>query len=169
MPRGRTDRSKSDDRDQEVGLGPHAFGRNTRTLLLLSFGGGLAAALGVAALVAAAGPEERFLATLLAFGFSFWLPFSALLWVLLVDRGTMRDAPRNVEDSVEYRWSERASAGVFRDMLVLLGAGAAVLSVLEVAIDLTLRWPLHLVLAGLVVLAMVDFGIRMQLSKRAEG
>lgn len=136
---------------------------------MLSFGGGLAAALGVAALVAAAGPEERFLATLLAFGFSFWLPFSALLWVLLVDRGTMRDAPRNVEDSVEYRWSERASAGVFRDMLVLLGAGAAVLSVLEVAIDLTLRWPLHLVLAGLVVLAMVDFGIRMQLSKRAEG
>lgn len=144
-------------------------GGNTRTLLLLSFGGGLAAALGVAALVAAAGPEERFPATLLAFGFSFWLPFSALLWVLLVDRGTMRDAPRNVEDSVEYRWSERASAGVFRDMLVLLGAGAAVLSVLEVAIDLTLRWPLHLVLAGLVVLAMVDFGIRMQLSKRAEG
>ena len=144
-------------------------GGNTRTLLLLSFGGGLAAALGVAALVAAAGPEERFLATLLAFGFSFWLTFSALLWVLLVDRGTMRDAPRNVEDSVEYRWSERASAGVFRDMLVLLGAGAAVLSVLEVAIDLTLRWPLHLVLAGLVVLAMVDFGIRMQLSKRAEG
>lgn len=144
-------------------------GGNTRTLLLLSFGGGLAAALGVAALVAAAGPEERFLATLLAFGFSFWLPFSALLWVLLVDRGTMRDAPRNVEDSVEYRWSERASAGVFRDMLVLLGAGAAVLSVLEVAIDLTLRWPLHLVLAGLVVLAMVDFGIRMQLIKRAEG
>lgn len=144
-------------------------GGNSRTLLLLSFGGGLAAALGVAALVAAAGPQERFLATLLAFGFSFWLPFSALLWVLLVDRGTMRDAPRNVEDSVEYRWSERASAGVFRDMLVLLGAGAAVLSVLEVAIDLTLRWPLHLVLAGLVVLAMVDFGIRMQLSKRAEG
>lgn len=144
-------------------------GGNTRTLLLLSFGGGLAAALGVAALVATAGPEERFLATLLAFGFSFWLPFSALLWVLLVDRGTMRDAPRNVEDSVEYRWSERASAGVFRDMLVLLGAGAAVLSVLEVAIDLTLRWPLHLVLAGLVVLAMVDFGIRMQLSKGAEG
>lgn len=144
-------------------------GGNTRTLLLPSFGGGLAAALGVAALVAAAGPEERFLATLLAFGFSFWLPFSALLWVLLVDRGTMRDAPRNVEDSVEYRWSERASAGVFRDMLVLLGAGAAVLSVLEVAIDLTLRWPLHLVLAGLVVLAMVDFGIRMQLSKGAEG
>lgn len=144
-------------------------GGNSRTLLLLSFGGGLAAALGVAALVAAAGPQERFLATLLAFGFSFWLPFSALLWVLLVDRGTMRDVPRNVEDSVEYRWSERASAGVFRDMLVLLGAGAAVLSVLEVAIDLTLRWPLHLVLAGLVVLAMVDFGIRMQLSKRAEG
>ena len=144
-------------------------GGSTRTLLSLSFGGGLAAALGVAALVAAAGPEERFLATLLAFGFSFWLPFSALLWVLLVDRGTMRDAPRNVEDTVEYRWSERASAGVFRDMLVLLGVGAAVLSILEVAIDLTLRWPLHLVLAGLVVLAMVDFGIRVQLRKRAEG
>ncbi|WP_461634522.1 hypothetical protein [Glutamicibacter soli] len=155
---------------QKSAWGRMRSGGNTRTLLLLSFGGGLAAAaLGVAALVAAAGPEERFLATLLAFGFSFWLPFSALLWVLLVDRGTMRDAPRNVEDSVEYRWSERASAGVFRDMLVLLGAGAAVLSVLEVAIDLTLRWPLHLVLAGLVVLAMVDFGIRMQLSKRAEG
>lgn len=154
---------------QKSAWGRMRSGGNTRTLLLLSFGGGLAAALGVAVLVAAAGPEERFLATLLAFGFSFWLPFSALLWVLLVDRGTMRDAPRNVEDSVEYRWSERASAGVFRDMLVLLGAGAAVLSVLEVAIDLTLRWPLHLVLAGLVVLAMVDFGIRMQLSKRAEG
>lgn len=154
---------------QKSAWGRMRSGGNTRTLLLLSFGGGLAAALGVAALVAAAGPEERFLATLLAFGFSFWLPFSALLCVLLVDRGTMRDAPRNVEDSVEYRWSERASAGVFRDMLVLLGAGAAVLSVLEVAIDLTLRWPLHLVLAGLVVLAMVDFGIRMQLSKRAEG
>lgn len=154
---------------QKSAWGRMRSGGNTRTLLLLSFGGGLAAALGVAALVAAAGPEERFLATLLAFGFSFWLPFSALLWVLLVDRGTMRDAPRNVEDSVEYRWSERASAGVFRDMLVLLGAGAAVLSVLEVAIDLTLRWPLHLVLAGLVVLAMVDFGIRMQLSKGAEG
>lgn len=154
---------------QKSAWGRMRSGGNTRTLLLLSFGGGLAAALGVAALVAAAGPEERFLATLLAFGFSFWLPFSALLWVLLVDRGTMRDAPRNVEDSVEYRWSERASAGVFRDMLVLLGAGAAVLSVLEVASDLTLRWPLHLVLAGLVVLAMVDFGIRMQLSKRAEG
>ncbi|NAZ17426.1 hypothetical protein GT020_15335 [Glutamicibacter soli] len=154
---------------QKSAWGRMRSGGNTRTLLLLSFGGGLAAALGVAALVAAAGPEERFLATLLAFGFSFWLPFSALLWVLLVDRGTMRDAPRNVEDSVEYRWSERASAGVFRDMLVLLGAGAAVLSVLEAAIDLTLRWPLHLVLAGLVVLAMVDFGIRMQLSKRAEG
>lgn len=154
---------------QKSAWGRMRSGGNTRTLLLLSFGGGLAAALGVAALVAAAGPEERFLAALLAFGFSFWLPFSALFWVLLVDRGTMRDAPRNVEDSVEYRWSERASAGVFRDMLVLLGAGAAVLSVLEVAIDLTLRWPLHLVLAGLVVLAMVDFGIRMQLSKRAEG
>ena len=154
---------------QKSAWGRMRSGGNTRTLLLLSFGGGLAAALGVAALVAAAGPGQRFLATLLAFGLSFWLPFSALLWVLLVDRGTMRDAPRNVEDSVEYRWSERASAGVFRDMLVLLGAGAAALSVLEVAIDLTLRWPLHLVLAGLVVLAMVDFGIRMQLSKRAEG
>ena len=96
------------------------------------------------------------------------MPFGALLWLLLVDRDTLTGAPKNVEDSVEFRWSERAAAGVFRDLLLALGVGAAVLSILQITTGLAFQWPLSLVLAGVLILAMADFGIRFQLAKRAE-
>lgn len=153
---------------QKSAWGRMRSGGGARKLVVLSLGGSLAAAVGLAAAVAAAGPSERFLATLLVFGFSFWMPFGALLWLLLVDRDTLTGAPKNVEDSVEFRWSERAAAGVFRDLLLALGVGAAVLSILQITTGLAFQWPLSLVLAGVLILAMADFGIRFQLAKRAE-
>lgn len=61
-----------------------------------------------------------------------------------------------------------AAAGVFRDLLLALGVGAALLSILQITTGLALQWPLSLVLAGVLILAVADFGIRFQLAKRAE-
>ncbi|MDY6055876.1 hypothetical protein [Micrococcus sp.] len=59
------------------------------------------------------------------------LPAAALVWALLVDRGTVRGAVRDPEESVENRWYEKATSGAFHDLLVLLGLGSVAVAVAD--------------------------------------
>ncbi|GAA1416249.1 hypothetical protein AUR04nite_28600 [Glutamicibacter uratoxydans] len=144
-------------------------GGSTRKLLGISLGGGLAIALALGSLAAVLGYPQQIPLALAGYSISFWLPFSALIWVLLVDRETITGAPKDVEQSIESRWAERAGAAVFRDMLLFLGLGAGVLSFLQFKVDWFLEVPLGLAFALVLSLLLIDFAIRYQLIKRTEG
>ncbi|MGO2031856.1 hypothetical protein ACTXJX_14345 [Glutamicibacter ardleyensis] len=107
-------------------------------------------------------PQRRLLAAL-AFGLIMLPAMFGLCWVLLLDRSTLRGATKNPEISVESQWYDKAAVGVFQDILLVCGLGAAVLSFIEVQASI------GLVLAGVVALSMADFGVRYLLIKRAEG
>lgn len=144
-------------------------GGSTRKLLGISLGGGLAIALAVSVVVATLGYPDRLVLAGAVFASCFWPVSSALVWVLLVSRDTLSEAPRNIEDSVESRWTERVGAAVFLDTLVLLGAGAFTLSILRSTAKWTFELPLELAFSAVMILLMLDFMIRYLLIKRREG
>ena len=88
------------------------------------------------------------------------LPGGALVWVLLVDRDTVRGAIRNTEDTVEGRWYGKATSGAFHDLLVLLGLGAFVVGLAGWQVDT------GLLAAGLVLFMALSVGVRYLLLKR---
>ena len=84
-------------------------------------------------------------------------PLSSLVWVLAVDRNTIRGALTRPEDSVENTWYDRAAVGVFHDSLIVAGIGAAVFSFWHLSPDLgLLALAVALLLAG-------DFAVRYQI------
>ncbi|MEB4615820.1 hypothetical protein [Leucobacter sp. M11] len=140
--------------------GRSRFGGGTGVLLTVSLaiGAGCAALLGglFARTVNAESPWLAF--ALLAVA---TLPvFSALSWVLLVDRGTITEAAERPEESVESDWYAKAAAGAFQDFLFVGGIGAAVFAFL--GIDARVE----LVLAAVLVVLMLDFGARYLWQKR---
>lgn len=88
------------------------------------------------------------------------VPFAGLVWALIVDRETLRGAPRNPEESVEVRWYERAAAGALTDVILIAGIGVLVTSFWPVVV------PTQLILAGVIVVAMADVGIRILVLRR---
>lgn len=144
-------------------------GGSSAKLLSLSLGGGLVLALVVSVVVAALGYPDRLVLAGAVFASCFWPVCSALVWVLLVSCDTLSGAPKNIEESVESRWTERVGAAVFLDTLVLLGAGAFALSILRSTTKWSFELPLDLTFSVVMILLMLDFMIRYQLIKRREG
>lgn len=90
--------------------------------------------------------------------------FTALGWVLLVDRRTIKGATERPEESVEAAWLEAASVSAFRDLILVMGLGLAVVNLVPTA---------HGVLAshavtGLLVFAAVDVAVRYVVVKRRD-
>ena len=149
--------------------GRMSSGGSTRKLLSLSLGGGLVLALAVSVVVAALGYPDRLVLAGVVFASCLLPVSSALVWVLLVSRETLSGAPKNIEESVESRWTERVGAAVFLDTLVLLGAGAFALSILRSTAKWSFELPLELTSSVVMILLMLDFMIRYLLIKRREG
>lgn len=87
--------------------------------------------------------------------FGFLLPvLSTLVWVVCVDRGTLRSAVKEPEESVEFFWYEKAVNGAFHDLLIILGFGCVLLVITGIKI------PALQVLMVLILLAWADVGVR---------
>lgn len=143
--------------------GRSRFGGSQAMLIIVSLLAGAVLSLGAGLLFATLNfPENLVLAALIMT--AGLLPvLSVGCWALLLDRSTLRGATKNPENSVESQWYDKAAVGVFQDILLVCGLGAAVLSFIEVQASI------GLVLAGVVALSMADFGVRYLLIKRAEG
>ncbi|ACZ32239.1 hypothetical protein Xcel_3239 [Xylanimonas cellulosilytica DSM 15894] len=125
-------------------------------------------ALGGAALVAAATAslsdleqgEPALIFAVLAGG---WLSFMAAIgWALVALRRAKEDADPQPVEGIEDTWFQQAAAQSFWDVVIVLGLGTFVLSVWRVQPDA------NLVLLGLLLVAMVDFPVRLLLLKRRE-
>lgn len=122
---------------------------------------GIVLAAGIAALVVAlgqAGPRPMIGGVAVA-AVSVW-PCIAFVWVLLVDRDTLRGAIPNAEQSIESAWLERAGAGAFSDTLLITGLGTATIAFTGTEV------PTLLALSAVIVVSMVAFGIRYVVQRR---
>jgi len=88
-------------------------------------------------------------------------PAAALGWFLVVRPRTSTPEP-HAEENVERRWTERAAAGAFWDVLVV--AGLALTAVSLTGLELSVSF----VLAVVVLVAMVDFVVRHAVVSRRE-
>lgn len=151
---------------------PSAWGRSARlgggtgrlVVVSLVFGVLLAAMLGVIAygLAGTADPADPrrpwVLGLVVASGA---LPVLAgTVWMLLVDRATIKGAVRDPEESIESRWYDAAARGAFHDLLVVLGVGTFVVSMTGWTAELSL------VGAGLLLFMVADVAIRYRVQKR---
>lgn len=87
------------------------------------------------------------------------LPSTALVYVLVVDRSTMRGAVERPEESVESRWYEKAAAGALTDVVLLAGLAVMFMAFVETSLDDTL------ILGAVVVVAMLSFAIRFAIAR----
>lgn len=87
---------------------------------------------------------------------------TALAWVLLVDRTTIRGATPRPQDSIENRWYDRAAQATCHIMFPVIGLGAALASIT--------RWQADtgLVLLALALLMLLVFGGSYLWAKRAD-
>ncbi|WP_129660193.1 hypothetical protein [Rothia uropygialis] len=81
-------------------------------------------------------------------------PLYMLWWLILVDRETVRGAIKAPEKSIESTWYTQAAQGVFHDLLIVMGLGAALTSWWKLSFDIS--W---FFLGGTVAM-MVDFAAR---------
>ena len=87
-------------------------------------------------------------------------PCIALVYALVVDRSTLRDATERPEESVETRWLDQASEGAFRDTILITG-----LALTGIALA-GLRFDAMWALMGVLVVALLSCGIRYLIAKR---
>lgn len=140
------------------------FGGGPATLILVSLLGGALIAILASFLVATTRYPDTLATAWLVFGAAFFPVMAGVFWAVLVDRSTLRGAPKDPESSIEATWYSRAASGAFTDMIALLGVG---LFVFTVFIDLQMSVDNLLLIAILV--AMLDFGIRYVAIKIREG
>ena len=140
------------------------FGGGSATLITVSLISGAALAAGLSYLYATFQFPENFATAWSIFGAVFWPIMSVIVWVLLVDRSTLRGAPKNPEASIEATWYSRAAAGAFTDLIGALGLG---LLVTTLFVDVPL--PTDNVLLAILLVATVDFTIRYVVLRLREG
>ncbi len=143
--------------------GRSRFGGSQATLISVSLLAGAVLSIAAGLLFATLNFPGNFVLATLIMAAGLLPVLSVGCWALLLDRSTLRGATKNPEISVESQWYDKAAVGVFQDILLVCGLGAAVLSFIEVQASI------GLVLAGVVALSMADFGVRYLLIKRAEG
>jgi hypothetical protein len=90
------------------------------------------------------------------------MPAVALVYVLVVDRGTLRGATERPDDSVESRWYDQAASGSFMDLI----AGLGITSIILVFIPGDFPVDLDLVLPAVLVVCFASFGIRYLVLRR---
>ncbi|PRB73197.1 hypothetical protein CQ012_16920 [Arthrobacter sp. MYb214] len=142
--------------------GRSRFGGGSGALIAVSLSAGAVLSAGAGVLLARLNAPEHFVLAALLMAAGLLPVLSTACWALLLDRDTLRGATRNPEISVESQWYDRAAIGVFQDLLLVCGLGGAVFSFIQIQASL------GLVLAGVVLLALLDFGIRYFIIKRAE-
>lgn len=142
--------------------GRSRFGARRRSALLLAVPIGLALAAGLGALAgwaaAAAGAEPVLVAAVFALATA--LPTISAVWLLVVDRSTLRGALDRPEESIESSWLDRASQGAFTDTLTIAGLGTAALFISGAEV------PGSYALLAVVVVMMASFGIRYLVARR---
>lgn len=143
--------------------GRSRFGGSQAMLIIVSLLAGAVLSIAAGLLFATLNFPGNFVLATLIMAAGLLPVLSVGCWALLLDRSTLRGATKNPEISVESQWYDKAAVGVFQDVLLVCGLGAAVLSFIEVQASI------GLILAGVVGLAMADFGVRYWLIKRAEG
>lgn len=79
---------------------------------------------------------------------------TGLVWVLIVDRDTVRGATKKPEQSIESVWFTRAASGAFTDTLLTTGLGTAAIAFAGIDISATLA------LSAVIVVAMASFAVR---------
>lgn len=81
-----------------------------------------------------------------------------------MDRSSIAGAASRPEESVESAWYDRAASGAFHDLIVMLGVGAAVFSIVPALQGVPAYWAL----LGLGLAAGTDMAVRyITLSRRA--
>ncbi|MCQ1957478.1 hypothetical protein NNX39_13330 [Arthrobacter sp. zg-Y826] len=90
------------------------------------------------------------------------MPAVALVYLLVVDRNTLIGATERPDDSVESGWYEKAAAGSFTDLILLLGVAATVLAFVPMDFSVDLK----LVLPAMIALGFASFGIRYLVLRR---
>ncbi|MET7640837.1 hypothetical protein [Streptomyces sp. NPDC005438] len=83
-----------------------------------------------------------------------------LVWVLVVDRSTLRGATERPEESVESAWFDTAARGSFTDSVTFVGLALAALAVTGVELSAVVA------LAGVLVFAALTFAVRFLLVRR---
>ncbi|KSU63089.1 hypothetical protein [Arthrobacter sp. NIO-1057] len=138
------------------------FGGSSATLISTSLGIGLVLSVIAGLLFARLNASEQFtlVATIMS---ACLLPvLSAACWALLVDRDSLKGATKNPEISVESQWYDKAAIGVFQDLLIICGLGAALFSFVQVSVSLGLT------LVGILLVVLADFALRYLFIKRAQ-
>lgn len=142
--------------------GRSRFGGGPGALITVSLFAGLALSAGAGVLFARLNAPAHFMLAALIMTAGLLPVLSTTCWALLLDRNTLRGATRNPAISVESQWYDKAAVGVFQDLLLVCGLGGALFSFMPVSVSL------GLVLAGVVLVAMIDFAIRYLMIKRAQ-
>lgn len=131
--------------------GSSRFGGGQATLLTVSIVGGAALSLLVGWGIVSFRQADLAGWALPLVSLPIWPVASAGLWVLLVDRSTLKGAVRNPEASIENHWYAKAAENTFYWMIAIMGLGAGAFSIFD--------WdaPASLVLTATTVLAMLIF------------
>ncbi|RCK61304.1 hypothetical protein [Microbacterium sorbitolivorans] len=123
---------------------------------------GLLLAIGVGALTlltdVAEGEQALIVAAVFALVMSWG--FIGLIWAMIVDRSTLRDAIDRPDESVESKWLDAAMSGALRDTVMLTGLTLAVVSIAGIALDGT--WAL----IGVIWIAFFSTFVRYLMAKK---
>lgn len=140
------------------------FGGGSAALITVSLLCGAITSVGVSYLFAAIRFSDHQPIAWLIFSLAFLPVFTAVFYAIFVDRSTLRDTPTDPEASIEATWYKRAASGAFTDMIGLLG-----IALLAFTLFVDLSVSVDTVLLVLIVVAMLDFGIRYLIIRRREG
>ena len=149
----------STDKPESSRLGRSRFGGGTYTLVAGALLIGLAITAALVSIFLALNPGTGAVLAALVFVAVCLPAASAVGWVLLVDRSTVRGATPRPEESVESHWLDSSSAGAFRDILVLTGLAAAVFAFADIELSAVA------VCVAICVFAQLDCGIRYAITR----
>ena len=90
------------------------------------------------------------------------MPAVALVYVLVVDRDTLRGAAERPDDSIESGWYDMAASGSFGDLILVLVLASIVLTFIPRDFLVDLKLVLPAVVAG----CFASFGIRYLVLRR---
>ncbi|MCQ2001041.1 hypothetical protein [Arthrobacter zhaoxinii] len=139
------------------------FGTGRVPALAIAVPGGLAlgAAGGLLAILAGAAGSHP-VPGFWVFAVCLAMPAAVLMYLVVVDRDTLDGALERPDDSVESGWYDKAAAGSFTDLVLVLGIAATVLAFIprDFPVDLKLALP------AVLVLCFASFGIRYVVLRR---
>ncbi|MEV7971940.1 hypothetical protein [Cellulomonas sp. NPDC089187] len=87
-------------------------------------------------------------------------PIFGLVWVLLVDRSTLRGTAARPDETVESAWYRSAASGAFTDLLIASGIGLGVVAMTQVKLATTAT------LCAVLAVGMGSFAVRYLIQRR---